>query len=58
MARIEAPSLSYYVTHTSSSKSLYDQIPSACIADLNRGTSLGGWAKELVGRSVLLATSS
>ena len=39
MARIEAPSLSYYVTNTSSSKSLYDQILSACIADLNRGTS-------------------
>jgi hypothetical protein len=58
MARVEAPSLSYYVTNTSSSKNLYDHILSACIADLNRGTSLGGWAKELVGRSVLLATSS
>jgi acyl-CoA synthetase (AMP-forming)/AMP-acid ligase II len=58
MARIEAPSLSDYITHTSPSKRLYDQILSACIADLNRGTRLGGWAKELVGRSVLLATSS
>jgi hypothetical protein len=58
MARIEAPSLRDYVANTPRDKGYYDRILSVRITDLNRGTSLGGGATALAGRSVLVATAS
>ena len=49
MARIEAPSLRDYVANTSAQKAFCDPVFSVTVADLNRGTSLGGLATDLAG---------
>jgi len=57
MARIEAPSLRDYIANTSAQKAFWDPAFSVTVADLNRGTSLGGLATDLTGHSVLVATA-
>jgi acyl-coenzyme A synthetase/AMP-(fatty) acid ligase len=57
MARIEAPSLRDYIADTSAQKAFCDPVFSVTVADLNRGTSLGGLATDLAGLSVLVATA-
>ena len=58
MARIEAPSLRDYVANAPAERVFWDRISSVSVADLNRGTSLGGPVADLTGRSVLVATAN
>ena len=58
MAGIDAPSLRDYIVNTPAEKRFFERVVSVSIADLNRGTSLGGRVRDLAGRSVLIATVS
>ena len=58
MARAEVRSLRAYIENASSERFLWDRAGRAQINELARGTSLGGRAAELAGRSVLLAAAS
>jgi acyl-CoA synthetase (AMP-forming)/AMP-acid ligase II len=57
MARAEALSLRHHIENASSDQLFFDRTAIVRVADLNRGTSLNGRLAELVGRSVLIATT-
>jgi acyl-CoA synthetase (AMP-forming)/AMP-acid ligase II len=58
MARAEAQPLRHYVGRGPADRSFFDRAAELRVADLARGTSLGGGLADLAGRSVLIATSS
>src|ERR1700752_5282534 len=58
MARAEAQPLRHYVGLGRADRCFFDRAPQVRIAELARGTSLGGGLADLAGRSVVIATSS
>ena len=58
MAPGEARPLRHYVDRGPADRFFFDRAAQVRLADLARGTSLGGALAELAGRSVLIATSS
>ncbi len=58
MARIEAQSLRHHIADAAPEQFIFDRDACIRVADLARGTSLGGRLAELAGRSVALATTS
>ena len=58
MAPTEAQPLRHYVDRGPADRFFFDRAAQVRVADLTRGTSLGGGLAELAGRSVLIATSS
>jgi acyl-coenzyme A synthetase/AMP-(fatty) acid ligase len=58
MAHIEAPALRRHIERAPADRFLFDRGARVRVADLARGTSLGGGLAALVGRSVLVATAS
>jgi acyl-coenzyme A synthetase/AMP-(fatty) acid ligase len=58
MSRADAPTLRRYVDNTPSDRFFYDRAERIRLADLARGSSLGGGAAALAGRSVLIAATS
>src|SRR5579872_5133310 len=50
--------LRHYVDHGPADRFFFDRLAKVRIADLARGTSLGGGLTDLSGRSVLIATAS
>jgi acyl-coenzyme A synthetase/AMP-(fatty) acid ligase len=58
MARAEAQPLRRYVDRAPADRFFFDRAAQVRIADLARGTSLGGRLADLAGRSILIATSS
>ncbi len=58
MAHAEARSLRDYIESTPLERFFWDRAGRICVNKLAHGTSLGGRASELAGRSVLLATFS
>ena len=58
MVRTEAQPLRHYVDRGAADRFFFDRAAQVRVADLARGTSLGGRLAELAGRSVLIATSS
>jgi acyl-coenzyme A synthetase/AMP-(fatty) acid ligase len=58
MAGADAPSLREIVARESAPRSFFDRGAALRFTDLARGSSFGGRLRDLVGRSVLLATES
>jgi acyl-coenzyme A synthetase/AMP-(fatty) acid ligase len=58
MARAEARSLRHYIADTGPEQFFFDRGACIRVADLVRGTSLGGRIAELAGRSVAIAAKS
>ena len=58
MVGVKAPSLRKFVANAQAPRFLWDRFASVRFTNLDRGTTLGGRLAELMGRSVLLATSS
>ena len=58
MVRTEVQPLRHYVDRGAADRFFFDRASQVRVADLARGTSLGGRLAELAGRSVLIATSN